>query len=264
MLAFISIFDARAAKRWAPPLLVLGLLVHPARAQAETPKEDRTLQPEEDDFGNTPFTEYGEFNEEADEEQDNKFMQYGRLFGVSLGLGFQGVTGQRGAIYDGGFPLIDLKVHYWFDFNLAMDMNVFTVAHHYTAYADGVKTSPYREDVTIIRLGLDLKYYFETKNLSSAISFANPYVLIGGGYFSKTQVNSSDQVSDSDSAIGLTAGAGLEFPLKQRKAYFALEGTVNTPRYPKDIAGNNDVYARGVTSLEGLFYTVTGSFLFTW
>ena len=80
------------------------------------------MQPEEEDFSSSPFTEYGEFNEEQDEAADTKFFQYGRLFGVSLGLGFEGVTGNRGLLWQGGFPMIEMKVHYWFDFNVALDL----------------------------------------------------------------------------------------------------------------------------------------------
>ena len=37
------------------------------------PSGDRTNKPEEDDFTQTPYTEYGSFNEEKDEEEDTKF-----------------------------------------------------------------------------------------------------------------------------------------------------------------------------------------------
>src|SRR5881628_3466051 len=67
-----------------------------------------------DDYSETPFTEYGEFNEEEEEADEAKFFQYGRFFGVSVGSGFQGATGNRGLLYQGGFPTLDIKVHYWF------------------------------------------------------------------------------------------------------------------------------------------------------
>ena len=107
-------------------------------ARAEGPpggdKADKgkTVQPEEDDFSNTPFTEYGEFNEEADEEADANFFAHGRFFGVSLGLGFEGVTGNRGLLYQGGFPMVNGKIHYWFDFNFALDMDFYFASHFYT------------------------------------------------------------------------------------------------------------------------------------
>src|SRR5688572_24009328 len=99
----------------------------PSLAHAEEEKEkteDRTGTPEEDDFSNTPFTEYGEFNEQDDEEAETKFFQYGRFFGVSLAAGYQGVTGNRGIVWKGGLPAIDFKVHCWFDFNTAIQLGL--------------------------------------------------------------------------------------------------------------------------------------------
>src|SRR5947209_990104 len=51
-----------------------------ANPSAGGPRGDRTLQPEEEDFTNTPYTEYGEFNEEEEEAADTRFFQYGRFF----------------------------------------------------------------------------------------------------------------------------------------------------------------------------------------
>src|SRR5271154_3421653 len=107
---------------------LLLLLGSPAWADS---KRDRSLPPEEDDFSPTPFTEYGSFNQDADEDAETRFMQYGRLFGVSVGVGDEGVTGNRGQLWQGGFPLFELKVHYWFDFHLALDLGVSLGTHSY-------------------------------------------------------------------------------------------------------------------------------------
>src|SRR5438045_3135633 len=88
-------------------VLWLGLLASPVWAAGT----DQTLQPEEDDYSATPFTEYGEFNEEAEEATDQKFFQYGRFFGVSVGLGLDGALGNRAKLWRGGFPMIDFKLH---------------------------------------------------------------------------------------------------------------------------------------------------------
>src|SRR4051812_45090894 len=124
MQASTSISEPRQKHRAASSALPLAaglvlLLFFPALGRAEA--KDRTLLPEEDDFSTTPFTEYGEFNnQEAEEEEDTKFFQYGRFFGLSIGFGTQGVTGNRGQLWQGGFPMVEFKLHYWFDFNIAM------------------------------------------------------------------------------------------------------------------------------------------------
>jgi len=217
--------------------------------------EDRTLQPEEDDFSSSPFADYGEFNEEAEEIEDLKFFQHGRFFGISLGTGFEGISSNRGMLWQGGFPVIDFKVHYWFDFNVAMDLGFYTASHFFeTTQANGGHV-----DISFMRLGLDVKYYFDTKNVSAAVSFANPYVLIGGGSFSKTETSVDQQTVDQDSGFGFSAGAGVEFAIKPKKIYFSVEPKAHFVNF-------KDTYSKkyGTDDLSGIFYTITGSLMFTW
>lgn len=208
----------------------------------------------------TPFTEYGEFNEEADEAAETKFFQYGRFFGVSLGVGIEGVTGNRGLLWGSGFPMLDFKVHYWFDFNNALDLGFFNVKHMYEV--DTALGGQY--DVTMFRFGVDVKHYFDTKDLSAAISFANPYVLLGAGSFTKTEVPDSagTAATDTDSAFGLSVGGGLEFVITPRKSYFELEGKLHTVTFKDTYSSMYNSYTGG--DLSGYFYTVTANVLFTW
>ncbi|MCM2322483.1 MAG: porin family protein [Oligoflexia bacterium] len=250
---------------WLTPLLVLsGLAGNPIGAvalAADAPKTDRTLTPEEDDFADTPFTEYGEFNEEAEEASETKFFQYGRFFGVSLGLGYEGATGNRGLLWKAGMPVFDFKVHYWFDFNMALDLGITTVRHSYeTSDANGRHV-----DVNLVRMGLDLRYYFDTKNMSAPISFANPFVLLGIGSYAKSEVASIDTSSvSSDSAFGVAAGGGLEFILSPRRSFFQIEGKVHLPEFKDTNLDTFNSDPNYLPDLNGMIYTVTGNLLFTW
>jgi hypothetical protein len=224
---------------------------------AENSKE-RTLQPEEDDHSSTPFTEYGEFNEEAEEAADTKFFQYGRFFGVSLGFGYQGIAGNRGLLYQGGFPAVDFKVHYWFDFNVALDLGIYTATHFFDIPSQGEHV-----DVRLLQAGLSIKYFFDTKNLTAAISFANPYLLVGFGSYTKTETSTLEEQTDPDTVVGLNAGGGLEFAVRPRKTYFQIEGRLHFPQF-KDTFLGRFKGATGIEDLSGAFYTVVGSILFTW
>ncbi len=218
-------------------------------------QSDRTLLPEEEDYSGTPFTEYGEFNEEKEETADTTFFQHGRFFGASLGLGFQGVTGNRGLLWQGGFPVIDLKVHYWFDFNVALDMGLWFVKHNYEYQGE-------RTQVSMNNLGINVKYYFDTKNLSAPISFANPYILAGVGSVSKTETSEKDsESSDPDSAFAIGGGAGLEFAIRPKKVYFSVEGKVWYASF-KDT--DTTTFSRVAPDLGGMFYTIVGALMFTW
>ena len=248
-------------------LLTLGLVGAPRLARAEGPppaggdaKNSKTFQPEEDDFSNTPFTEYGEFNEEADEEEDAKFFAHGRFFGASLGMGFEGVTGNRGLLYQGGFPMIDFKLHYWFDFNFAIDMGIFYAKHFYdTSTANGGHV-----DVNLLHIGIDVKYYFDTKNLSSAISFANPFLMAGFGSFTQTKSSfAQSNTEPPDTGVGMSVGGGLEFTVSPKKTYLQLEARYHIVTF-KDTYDESFSTSNNVPDLTGAFYTFNVNVLFTW
>ncbi len=240
------------------------LLYLPVKLYAEdtygSSKNSKTLIPEEEDFSTTPFTEYGDFNEEAEENEDTRFFQHGRFFGLSLGSGFEGVTGNRGLLWQGGFPMIDLRMHYWFDFNLAFDFGYFYVPHFYEFSRAG---SNDHVDVNVSFIGFAIKYYFDTKNLSAALTFANPYISMGGGIAYKTENSRLLGIASSDNTLGLDIGAGLEFPIKPKKIFFAIEGKFFSAVYA-DNASTDFTKSPGIPDLKGSFYTVTGNFLFTW
>jgi hypothetical protein len=188
-------------------------------------------------------------------------LQYGRLFGLSLGVGFEGATGNRGALWQSGFPATDLKVHYWFDFNVAIDLQYFTAPHFY----ETVRPINDRVDVTMARLGIDVKYYFDTKNLSAAISFANPYVLFGAGSFSKTETSLIQGGEPAnESTLGISGGFGLEFAIRPRKTYFYFEGKISSANFKDTSTTTQKDGDPDLEDLRGLFYNLAAGFLFTW
>jgi hypothetical protein len=239
-------------------LLLVSISAFPGGAQATegAGAQDRTQQPEEEDFESTPYTEYGEFNEEEDEAADMKFYQFGRLFGFGMGIGASGATGNRGKLWKGGFPLIDVRTQYFFDFNVAMGISFTSFKHNYEADSD-------HYEAAIALLGLDFKYYFDTKDLSAPISFANPYIVGGMGSYSEAlEASTNSEGAEKDSSFGINAGLGLEFAIKPKKSYFTFEGRFHSVRF-KDTSDARYT-ADGFDNLEGVFYTVVGGFLFTW
>ena len=199
---------------WLFVTLLLGLMTlavfFPLGAHAAD-SNDRSLQPEEEDFSTTPYTQYGEYDEQGDEDDTIRFLQHGRLFGISLGLGLESADGNRGTLWQGGFPLVDARIHYWFDFNFAMDLALYYVHHYYDTTEQG------HTNVSMMRVGLDLKYYFDTKNLSAPISFANPFIVAGVAAYTKSESNVQNaSTTDTDTEPGISVGAGLEFALVPR------------------------------------------------
>lgn len=211
---------------------------------------------EEEDFSSSPYTEYGEFNEDDEEAATTQYMQYGRFFGASLGLGTHGAFGNRGNLWEGGFPTLDLKLHYWFDFNFALQLGFTTSPHTYTRSAE-------RYDVRFNRIGIDLKYYFDTRDASAAITFAGPYLVGGVGSITKSETNTVSKTTDHDTAVALSLGAGLEFTLSPKKVYFFMQGTFDIANF-KDTNTSEFQASNGLDDLTGQFYTLTAGMLFTW
>jgi hypothetical protein len=229
-------------------------------ALADEQPAGKAATPEEEDFKESPYTNYGEFNnQEAEEEEDTKFFQYGRFFGIGLGVGMESAMGNRGKLWDGGFPAIEFKLHYWFDFNFALTLDVYSASHFY----DNPDPTIGHVDVTMVHIGAELKYYFDTKNLSSTITFANPYIIGGIGSYTKTETSALiPQSPDSDTSIGFSAGAGFEFTLSPKKIYLELEGRLHLVNF-KDTHSQNFSSITG-DDLSGPFLTALGSIVFTW
>ncbi len=216
---------------------------------------------DDDEFNDTPYTEYGEFNEEEEETEAATFFQYGRFFGVSLGAGFEGVTGNRGLLYRGGFPTISIKAHYWFDFDFALSMGFVSTSHSY----EDANSSNRVTTVRILQFGLDLYWYIPNRNLPAAFTFAHPYLLLSGGSFGKSDTNESGTSTTSDNEFGFGLGAGLEFLISPKKTYFQLEGRMYFVGYEDQFSSRFNTSAAGnIPDLTGNFYTITGSVLFTW
>lgn len=216
-----------------------------------------------EDYEQTPFTDYGNFAEDEEEAKTAIFFQYGRFFGISAGVGIQQATGNRGKVYSGGFPMVDVRIHYWFDFNFAMNFQFTTSS--FTSELFTSETDSKFFDVSLTYLGFDIKYYFNTYNLAAPLSFANPYLLIGAGSFSKTVTSPEDQTTepDTDSKFGFAAGAGFEFLISPKTAYFYLEGRAQFVNFDDRLDTSYKAF-NGVEDLTGFFYSVSGGVLFTW
>lgn len=250
---------------------LIGLLItfcffyHPQAFAAADPSQAPAIPSgKKDDPGlfdtSSPYLEYGEFNESEEEDKDTLFFQYGRFFGVSVGAGYQSATGNRGKVYSPAFPRIDVKVHYWFDFQLAMNMGIFFANHTFT---NPLTTNVSK--VALVGFGVDLKYYFDVRNMSAALTFANPFIIGGVGAMSKTETTSTGTAPDQDSSLSMNLGAGLEFPIVYKKSYFILEGRYHTQSF-RDSSEDSfgDSSGRGVPDLSGGFVTLMAHILFTW
>ena len=243
-------------------LILLHCLSTPSSAQSafddidQIKSKDEQSLDSQDDYRDTPYTKYGEFNEEEDEAEAALFFRFGRFFGVSLGVGISSATGNRGLLWQGGFPLISVKMHYWFNFNFAIDLELANASHFF------IDTDSSTVDVTLLMLSSHLKYYINTSDLTAAVTFASPYLVFGGGAFTKTEFSPTSGNEDIDSKFGVTLGAGLEFVASPKEVYIAIEGVVSFVNF--EDRNTTDFSGQGVSDLGGAFARVSANVMFTW
>jgi hypothetical protein len=263
-LALASLTLVPRARAFDPPPPVSADSTATDAAASASGAGGRTTQPEEDDYKQTPYTSFGEFGDD-DEAEDTRFYQYGRFFGVSLGLGYEGATGNRGSLYTGGLPAFAVRVHYWFDFNFALTLGIYSAKHQYTGFRANGGSTTQKNDVTIFEFGSELRYYFDTRDSTAPVTFAGPFLMVGIGSYAKSEsdITEPDSVA-KDSTLGLSFGGGLEFPLKPRKVYLDLESKFHAVSFNDDGLPVTTTGGKVVKDSSGMLFTIMASVLFTY
>lgn len=204
------------------------------------------------------FEDFGEEDDEfIEQEEDERYFRYGRFVSLGFGAGFTGVTGNRGQLYDGGTPTIKVNFVYFFDFNYAMNIAYVTSAHSFFIDDGAVGEA----DVTVDRWIYDIRYYFNTKDLSSLITTLNPFLFAGVGSWSRVHKFVDQGSSNKESAIGFSGGGGFDIKIS-RGTYIGIEGRYSM--VPFDDRNTTFFQQFGFQDLSGDFFDLTASLTFTW
>lgn len=168
-----------------------------------------------------PFADYSEFEESVEEEEDLNFFRNGRLLTVGFVGGLRGWTQTLGQIYSSNISF-GLFICYFFDLRFALQFG-FTVSDHLLSVA-GNGFSPIRGNVNASDLGANLKYYFNTQNVTRGLADLNPYIVGGFSQIYRTITVSGNDNFAKDAAFTFNAGAGIEIPMMRNKLFFGLQG----------------------------------------
>ena len=217
----------------------------PAKAEQSfrfAPPESLVLAQSEADDAYDPFADYSEFEESSEEEEDINFFRNGRLFTMGFLLGYRGWTGNLGNIYSGD-PNFGLYMSYFFDLRFALQFGFLTGSHSIRAKAP--TSELLLGNLAMTDLSFNLKYYFNTQNVTRGLADLNPYVLAGFSQLLRTQSyeTQADEVF-KDSAFGFNVGAGIEIPMMRNKMYFGLQGSYQLANFAdenKFLRDENDV-----------------------
>lgn len=257
-------------------ILVLFFLILPIVAFAQS--TEQAMSEIEDDLtpGSDIFSDFNEDLESAQVLEDERFYRYGRFFSVNLGGGMTTFTGNRGKAYDDNNPTFHLSMNYFLDFQKAIILGVEYSKH--TAVFDtkvyGFKQeSPLGAVVTdMTRVFIGYKYYIDTTDLGTAITYSNPYLIgrLEYWYQSNKYIDWGNLPRGKGGGIGSGLGFGLEFPVELKQSYIGVEFLYHVvnfyDKYTQDYAqiqGDN-ASKYGYSDLTGNVLSIMFTYNFTW
>lgn len=193
---------------------------------------DQVMQEVEDDLnqGSDIFSDFNEDLESAQVLEDERFYRYGRFFSVNLGGGFTTFTGNRGRAYDDNNPTFHLSVNYFLDFQKAITLGIEYSKHtaifdtEVNGYPDNGILGAVVTDMTRVFVGY--KYYIDTTDLGTAITYSNPHLIgrLEYWYQNNKFIDQDDTIpTQKGGGIGSGLGVGLEFPIELKASYVSVE-----------------------------------------
>ncbi len=203
-------------------------LVLPSLAMAQSSEQVSEELEDELQSGGDIFSDFNEDLEASQVLEDERFYRYGRFFSVNLGGGFTTFTGNRGNAYDDNHPTFHLSTNYFMDFQQAIMLGVEFSKH--TMVLDTLTNQYQTKNVGAVetdftRVFVGYKYYIDTTDLGTAITYSNPYFIGRLEYWYQTNkfVDRPEFDKQKGGGIGSGIGAGLEFPVELKKSYVSVE-----------------------------------------
>lgn len=237
---------------------------------------------EQDDLnvGSDIFSDFNEDLEATQVMEDERFYRYGRFFGVNVGLGLTTFTGNRGSAYRDNHPSFAFSYQYFVNFQNAVLIGIEYSQHtmFIDTFVNGSKSEIIGAVVTsMLRPFIGVRYYIDTSDLGTAITYSNPYFTGRVEYWYQTNTfPENDNFNDeSGGGLGTGLGFGLEFPVELKKSYFNIEFLYHTVNFfdkftqdyrqiPPDEVENGNVSEFGFDDLTGDVLTLFFQYNFSW
>ena len=211
---------------------------------------------------------FDDFNEELEAEsvlEDERFFNYGRFFTLNLGLGLTHFTGNRGLAYSNNPPTFNLGIMAFTDFQVSFLLGV-SSSKHSMYFEDLVEKDPEAPlgvvEVNMFRSYVGFRYYIDTTDLNTALTYSNPYITMRFEYWyvNNTFIDRGEIDDDTGGGTGASFGGGLEFPIQLKRSYINYEFLVHTVNFHDRLTrdyqetknssrGHNDLSGLGVSSM---------------
>lgn len=264
-------------------ILFLTLLLTTIHVHGQEASND-IFSADDDDLnvGGDIFTDFNEDIESAKLVEDERFYRYGRFFSFNLSIGLTSFDGNRGLAYENLPPSYGLSFTFFKDFQNAYGLG-FEYSKHSMFLKDAVRGFPDKlsttckpngcppgfVDVSMLRIFFAYRYYVDTTNLGTAITYSNPYLIARLEYW-YTVNDYKDQKEvpkDAGGGLGAALGFGLEFPIEIKESYIGLEFLFHSVAFHDK---NVQTYAPlndggyGFRDLGGNVYSTMLSYVFNW
>lgn len=255
-------------------ILCLCFLPRGSFAQFGSPGDSFDLQEEELKVGGDIFSDFNEDIEAAQILEDERFYRYGRFFSFIASLGVTSFDGNRGRAYEDEHPSYGLSLLYFKDFQNAMGLGLEFSKHNFFL-PDATRGVGDQEngfgfiEVSMLRVFFSYRYYVNTSNLGTALTYSNPY-FIGRLEYWYTTNKFIDQEGvvpdDSGGGLGFGLGFGLEFPIKIKESYLGLEFLYHTVNFHDKFTNKYESRDGGIgfDDLTGDGYSTKLSYVFNW
>ncbi len=189
-----------------------------------------------------PFADFSEFEDSQEEEADINFFRHGRFFTLGFIGGYRDFTNTLGDLYEGS-PTYGVFLSYFFDLRFALQVSYLTGSHALSFKAPNSGTTV-RGDVAISNLGVSLKYYINTQNVTKGLGQFNPYVIGGFSQVYRTATVRGQEAFSKDTATAFEIGGGIELPLLRNKMYFGSQLTYSLVNFKDE---NSEIILAGNT-----------------
>jgi hypothetical protein len=231
--------------------------------------------------GGDIFNDFNEDVENAKLVEDERFYRYGRFFSFNLSLGITTFDGNRGLAYENLPPSYGISFTFFKDFQTALGLGL-EFSKHSMFLKDAVQAFPDKSalcnnaacppgsvDVSMLRVFFGYRYYLDTANLGTAITYSNPYLIgrLEYWYLTNEYVDQKQLPKDTGGGLGAGFGFGLEFPIEIKESYLGLEFLMHSVAFhdknTKNYAPLNDG-GYGFEDLGGNAYSTKVSYVFNW
>jgi len=261
-------------------LLFLALFIC-GTSHAQFSSQMMEMMDDDISLGSDIFNDFNEDLESSQQLEDERYYRYGRFFSVNVGGGFTTFTGNRGKAYYDNHPTFHLSVNYFLDFNRVITLGVEYSKH--TAIMDYVTTA-YKDQGNLgavvsdnTRAFFGYKYYIDTTDLGTAITYSNPHFIGRLEYWYQTNkfIDHDNIPKQKDGGIGTAVGFGLEFPIELKKSYVGVQALYHVVNFfdkyttdyrPHTNADGSPVTpnAKGYDDLNGNVFSFIITYNFTW